>query len=98
MSAKFSSDHNTFLALNALRVVASGFAWVIVISDLTPGVLRAAAHAEVAARLQAEAASAASRPLGPRGQVPGDGVGRESQTRGVAVMRQALREDDRTPR
>lgn len=64
MSKQFARDLDAFLALNAFRVVCCAFAWLIVVTDLAPGVVKAAAQAEHAARMHLDAQIAAKRPAG----------------------------------
>lgn len=62
MTPQFQRDLDAFLALNAFRVVCCAVAWLTVVSDLAPGVLRASAQAEHAARMHLDAQIAAKRP------------------------------------
>lgn len=97
MTKQFASDLDAFLALNAFRVVCCSVAWLIAVTDLAPGVVRAAAQAEHAARLHLDAQIAAKRPAG-RGVGGGFGSadlhgGAGATARGAALMAHASERD-----
>lgn len=91
MSKQFARELDAFLALNAFRVVCCAVAWLIVVTDLAPGAVRAAAQAEHAARMHLDAQIAAKRPpLAGRGFGSADLYG---GSRGSALMAQAAERD-----